>query len=142
MIHQSGRAASILVLTVLCIAAVTAFGGTAPERESLWPGPAPVDENTSEEAKAYISVFHPEKPNGTAVVICPGGGYRMLVKGGEGTGIAKWLNKHGVTGVVLEYLELESGGHGLNGYKGPMWDAWQAQSLEWLKERKLIQVDG
>ncbi|MEZ6061709.1 MAG: GDSL-type esterase/lipase family protein [Planctomycetaceae bacterium] len=35
-------------------------------------------------------------------------------------------------GVPTEYLELPSGGHGLNGYQGPMWDAWQKQSLEWL----------
>ena len=34
--------------------------------------------------------------------------------------------------VPAEYLELPSGGHGLNGYKGPMWDAWQTKSLEWL----------
>jgi acetyl esterase/lipase len=38
-------------------------------------------------------------------------------------------------GVETKYLELASGGHGLNGYKGPMWDAWQKQSLEWLAER-------
>jgi hypothetical protein len=31
-------------------------------------------------------------------------------------------------------LELPSGGHGLNGYKGPMWDAWQTQSLQWLND--------
>jgi acetyl esterase/lipase len=36
--------------------------------------------------------------------------------------------------VPAEYLELPSGGHGLNGYKGPMWDAWQTQSLEWLRK--------
>jgi acetyl esterase/lipase len=30
------------------------------------------------------------------------------------------------------YLELPSGDHGLDGYKGPMWDAWQKESLEWL----------
>src|SRR2546429_154308 len=40
--------------------------------------------------------------------------------------------------VPAEYLELASGGHGLNGYKGPMWDAWQARSLAWLAERKLV----
>ena len=39
------------------------------------------------------------------------------------------LQKHNVPS---KYLELPSGGHGLNGYKGPMWDAWQTQSLEWL----------
>lgn len=31
-----------------------------------------------------------------------------------------------------EFLILEQGGHGLNGYKGPSWDAWQKQSLEWI----------
>lgn len=41
------------------------------------------------------------------------------------------LQKHKVP---ARYLELPSGGHGLNGYKGPMWDAWQKQSLEWLEE--------
>ncbi len=43
-------------------------------------------------------------------------------------------------GIPTKYLELPSGGHGLNGYKGPMWDAWQKQSLEWLAEQKLIVV--
>ena len=41
-------------------------------------------------------------------------------------------------GVAAKYLELPSGGHGLNGYKGPMWDAWQTQSLEWLAAQKVI----
>jgi dipeptidyl aminopeptidase/acylaminoacyl peptidase len=40
--------------------------------------------------------------------------------------------------VQARYLELPSGGHGLNGYRGPMWDAWQAAALEWLAENKLI----
>jgi len=40
--------------------------------------------------------------------------------------------------VPAKYLDLPSGGHGLNGYKGPMWDAWQEQSLAWLAELKII----
>lgn len=40
--------------------------------------------------------------------------------------------------VPAKLLELPSGGHGLNGYKGPMWDAWQSQSLEWLAGQKII----
>ena len=40
--------------------------------------------------------------------------------------------------VATEYLELPSGGHGLNGYKGPMWDAWQTNSLKWLAAQKMI----
>jgi acetyl esterase/lipase len=38
----------------------------------------------------------------------------------------------------VELLELPSGGHGLNGYQGPSWDAWQAGSLAWLATLKLI----
>ena len=40
--------------------------------------------------------------------------------------------------VPAEYLELPNGGHGLSGYKGPSWDAWQSKSLEWLAAQKLI----
>jgi acetyl esterase/lipase len=43
--------------------------------------------------------------------------------------------------VPAEYLELASGGHGLNGYKGQMWDAWQARSLAWLAEQKFIPAE-
>ena len=43
--------------------------------------------------------------------------------------------------VPAQYLELPSGGHGLNGYKGPMWDAWQAKSLVWLAQLKFIVPD-
>ncbi len=40
--------------------------------------------------------------------------------------------------IPCEYLELPSGGHGLNGYKGPMWDAWQTASLKWLAGLKMV----
>jgi acetyl esterase/lipase len=40
--------------------------------------------------------------------------------------------------IPAKYLELPSGGHGLNGYQGPMWDAWQEKSLAWLAELKFI----
>ena len=52
---------------------------------------------------AWIHLHRPAKPNGTAVIICPGGGYGGLVMGAEGHGIAQWLNGHGITGVVLQY---------------------------------------
>jgi acetyl esterase/lipase len=50
-----------------------------------------------------MTVYRPAKANGAAAVICPGGGYGGLVTGAEGSGIAQWLNAHGVTGIVLEY---------------------------------------
>ncbi len=31
------------------------------------------------------------------------------------------------------YLELEKGGHGLSGYKGPEWDQWQSESVRWIR---------
>ena len=75
-----------------------------PERLPLWPeGQAPIGDGTFDSANAFITVHKPEKPNGAAFIICPGGGYGGLVTGGEGHGIAKWLNSHGITGIVLEY---------------------------------------
>ena len=75
----------------------------APETINLWPeGKAPLGSGAFENAQATLTIFHPEKPNGTAIVICPGGGYGTVV-GGEGAPIAKWLNTHGITGVVLKY---------------------------------------
>jgi acetyl esterase/lipase len=40
--------------------------------------------------------------------------------------------------VPAKYLKLPSGGHGLNGYSGPMWDEWQSRSLQWLAEQKFL----
>ncbi|KAB2653189.1 MAG: alpha/beta hydrolase, partial [Verrucomicrobia bacterium] len=74
-----------------------------PERIPLWNGPAPVGDGTQDPANAFITVLRAAKPNGTAIVICPGGGYGGLVTGPEGTGIARWLNQQGIGGIVLEY---------------------------------------
>ena len=53
--------------------------------------------------EAVMTVYHPLKPNGAAILIYPGGAYCMLVVDAEGHRIAKWLGEHGVTGVVVEY---------------------------------------
>ena len=47
--------------------------------------------------------------NGTAVVICPGGGYSNLSMENEGASIARWLNSRGVTAFVLKYRLKEYG---------------------------------
>lgn len=44
-----------------------------------------------------------EKRNGTAVVICPGGGYGVLAAGHEGSEVAQQFNKAGITAFVLRY---------------------------------------
>lgn len=52
-----------------------------------------------------LEVWRPqgEVKTGAAVVVCPGGGYRILADGHEGKDIAVWLNEHGITAVVLRY---------------------------------------
>jgi acetyl esterase/lipase len=52
-----------------------------------------------------IEVFLPDKAikSGSAVIVCPGGGYNILAYDLEGTEIAGWLNKLGFTAFVLQY---------------------------------------
>jgi len=91
-----------VILDPLC--ANAADGSLAKsETLSLWSGPAPIGDGTTEDVDVRLTLHRPAKPNGTAIVICPGGGYGGLVTGGEGHGIAQWLNGHGITGLVLEY---------------------------------------
>lgn len=44
-------------------------------------------------------------------------------------------------GIRSKYLELPSGGHGINGYQGPMWDAWQEQCLKWLAALNFVPAE-
>jgi acetyl esterase/lipase len=59
-----------------------------------------------------LTVFAPSagKANGTAVIICPGGGYVHLSFTHEGTVPAQWFNSLGVTAFVLKY-RLDDYGH-------------------------------
>jgi acetyl esterase/lipase len=90
----------------------------------LWKNGAPGFENKrgeKEEAKDYwvknvhnpsLTVFRPADgtANGTAVVVCPGGGHRLLVYTAEGVEPAEFLNRSGVTVFVLKYrLAREEG---------------------------------
>ena len=50
-----------------------------------------------------MEVFRPKNPNGTAVIIAPGGGLYALSIKSEGTDVAKWLNQKGITAFVLKY---------------------------------------
>ena len=55
--------------------------------------------------KPTLTIFEPsaEKKNGTAVIICPGGGYSVIAAGHEGSDVAKVFNDAGVTVFVLRY---------------------------------------
>ena len=67
----------------------------------------------------------PDKRNGTAIVICPGGGYGGLAMEKEGLEVARWMQARGITGVVLRY---RCGG-GKNQQPVPLQDAQRAIRL-------------
>lgn len=60
-----------------------------------------------------MEVFKPENPNGTSVIIAPGGGLYALSIKSEGTAVAKWLNKKGITAFVLKYRLVPTGKDGV-----------------------------
>lgn len=117
-------ACSALLFPALLLAQST----PKPQRLPLWDGPPPNGSGgTDTNGQAYVTVHPSPTPRGATVVICPGGGYAMQVTGAEGHGIAEWLNRHGITGVVLEY-RLPAGRPEV-----PLLDARRA--IQWARQR-------
>lgn len=54
-------------------------------------------------SRPRLTVFRPDRPNGAAVLVTPGGGYRWVVVDKEGYEIARWLSARGFTVFVLFY---------------------------------------
>ncbi len=77
-----------------------------------------------------LAVYRPEagKANGTAVVICPGGGYAILAASHEGADIAKLFTTWGITAFVLKY-RLPDDAIMQNKTIGPLQDAQRAFQL-------------
>jgi acetyl esterase/lipase len=73
----------------------------AAEKISGKPG----SRNLTNVSKPTITVYRPapEKNTGVAIVVAPGGGYRVLAWDHEGEAVAAWLNSLGITGVLLKY---------------------------------------
>src|SRR5881628_1694312 len=87
-------------------------GGIGPERPRMSPAldrkQVEVTEPTrmiTDVTKPTLTIYRPlkEKETGTAVLICPGGGYWNLYWQLEGEEVATWLNSLGVTGIILKY---------------------------------------
>jgi acetyl esterase/lipase len=74
-----------------------------------------------------LDIFRPAKPNGAAVILAPGGGYRYVVIDKEGYELARWLRERGVTVYVLFY-RLPGDGW-TNGSDVPLADAQRAVRL-------------
>ncbi len=112
----------------------------AQEIINLYPGAVPnskvagteVPDNNSSGLirrviKPTLEIYLPEKEKvtGTAVVICPGGGYSVLVYQGEGISTAKEFAGHGVAAFVLKY-RLPDDSTMVDKKIGPLQDAQQA----------------
>jgi acetyl esterase/lipase len=84
----------------------------------------------SKVSEPTLTVFLPakEKANGTAVIICPGGGYGILAFSHEGTDVAKAFNQWGVTAFVLKY-RLPDDSIMTQRENGPLMDAQRAIQL-------------
>jgi acetyl esterase/lipase len=54
-------------------------------------------------ARPRMKVFRPAKPNGSALLVTPGGGYSVIVIDVEGYQIGPWLSERGWTVFVLYY---------------------------------------
>lgn len=72
-----------------------------------------------------LTVYWPavDRPNGTAVIICPGGAYGLLSNDREGVQYAQWLSHLGVTGFILKYRLKEYG------HPAPLQDVLRAVRL-------------
>jgi acetyl esterase/lipase len=126
--------------------------GAEPANLRLWPGAAPGDTGTLGEeydmtkpsndlvagkrvirignvSTPTITVYRPpaDKETGTAILVCPGGGYNILALDLEGTEVCDWLNSIGVTAVLLKYRVPKRDGQAP--YVAPLQDAQRALGL-------------
>jgi acetyl esterase/lipase len=121
------RATGLIVLLL-----VLANGAHAQKVIRLYSGAAPGSEKWTHQEREYFSqiwntqvvtnvsqptltVYVPEAAiaTGTAVIICPGGGFHALSINSEGIDVAKWLTAKGVTAFVLKYRLVPTGEDGV-----------------------------
>ena len=83
-----------------------------------------------------LTIYPAHKPNGMAIVACPGGGYVRLAMNHEGHDMASWFNGQGITLAVLKY-RMPNTHHDV-----PLSDALQAIRImkEHADEWKIDQV--
>jgi acetyl esterase/lipase len=154
---------------VLLILPLLTVNGT--EQLLLWPGGAPgergnigVEQDMTKPADSLyggkrvtrignvsaptISIYRPPQTHqaGTAVLVCPGGGYEILSMDLEGTEVCQWLNSLGVTAVLLKYRVPARAG--LERHTAPLQDVQRALGLvrqhavEWQIDPKRIGIIG
>jgi len=113
------------ILSVLLFGSVMTIAQNAPQAQqfnfpkpdvmfSIWPDGAPTDNgltgdeidygnHVSNVTKPTLAVFLPEKPNGLAILVCPGGGYSDVWDKTEGYANEKWYTDRGIVYAVIKY---------------------------------------
>lgn len=96
--------------TVFLMIFCSAWGGVlhaAQEQVTvkLWTTTTPGANGSEEKDNPSLMAYIPdtEKANGTAVIICPGGGYAGHAMDHEGRQVAEWLCGKGVAAFILKY---------------------------------------
>ncbi len=141
------------ILTCIIMITFSAIGTTKqiqtlPNVVMLWPDGAPGAQGDTEGDKPTLTIYPAtkKKNTGTAVVICPGGGYGHLAMDHEGHQIARWLNSLGVVAFVLKYRHRNSGAG--YGHPAPLQDAQRAvrmvrcRAKEWNVDPNRIGIVG
>ena len=159
---------SLATTLLICALATLASAGESMGPIQLWPNGAPGEQGDigkdgarppRPNAKKKIiiwenvsaptlTVYKPDKDKdtGSAVVVCPGGGYNILALDLEGTEVCEWLNSIGVTGVLLKYRVPRR--QGREKHEAPLADAQRAMSIvrghaeEWGLHPKRIGIMG
>jgi acetyl esterase/lipase len=150
VIEHRSNCLSLLVGVIIGVVALgsQAADVSASESVPVWPGLAPGETSydigiaqpprDGEDPpvtrlvnirKPTIDVFLAEKPNGTAVVVLPGGGFAKVVPDKEGSEAAPWLNAHGVSVFVVRYRTNEVTPKDEPAWKRPLQDGQRAVRL-------------
>lgn len=95
-----------------------------------------------------VDVFLPQIPNGTAILVLPGGGFSKVVPDMEGSEAAPWLNKLGIATFVLRYRTNETTPQDEPSWKRPLQDAQRtlrlirARAATWNIDKDKVGVLG
>ena len=129
--RAAGSAVLCCLLSLAGLApAAAATGPSGAEELALWPGTAPGSESATAKQEVIerskdpavkdravlgvvrptLEVWRPERPNGAAVVVLPGGAYQRVVVDKEGLEMGQRLSRDGLSVFVLTY-RLPGGGH-------------------------------
>src|SRR5262245_34001601 len=146
LVAWSTTAANPLVVEVWPGKVPDESGDVGPERTRMSPQldrkQVEVTESTrmlTDVSKPTLTVYRPatQKDTGTAMLICPGGGYWNLYWQLEGEEVAAWLNSIGVTGIILKYrVPRRSDEPKGEPARRPLQDAQRAVSLVRSKARE------